>query len=365
MNTILALDLGKFKSVCCFFNTDDGEVRYVSVESTPAPIGLLLDKAKAEGVACVIFEACVLTGWVAALCGERGLTYHITVTNGEAWRWKNVKRKTDRDDALKLARLYQLGELPESRLPSLADRQHRALFQHRQSLVGRRVAVQNSVRALFLAQGVSMPKGASAWTEAGFAEMQSQVKPLAECGLEELWRGQLQLLLAELRSLLALIKESEKRLDAIASSDARIVLLQTTPGIGPRTAEVVANYLGEAKRFKKSGEVSAYAGLVPKQSQSGLTDRRGRITRRGPWLLRKMLVECAWVSLRYNAWARGVFERISHGKKVRRRQAIVALARKILVRCWAMLREQKPWSGPPSEGSAEAALPPGLLPPTA
>ena len=50
MNTILAVDLGKFKSVCCFFNPDDGEVRYVTVESTPALIGLLLEKSKAEGV---------------------------------------------------------------------------------------------------------------------------------------------------------------------------------------------------------------------------------------------------------------------------------------------------------------------------
>ena len=78
-----------------------------------------------------------------------------------------------------------------------------------------------------------------------------------------------------------------------------------------------------------------------------------------------MLVECAWVSLRYNAWARGVFERISHGQKVRRRQAIVALARKILVRCWAMLRDQKPWQGPESEDVLASSLPPGLETPAA
>ena len=62
MNTILALDLGKFKSVACFFDTQTQEPRHVTVESTPATIGLLLDKTKAEGVACVIFEACELTG---------------------------------------------------------------------------------------------------------------------------------------------------------------------------------------------------------------------------------------------------------------------------------------------------------------
>jgi hypothetical protein len=77
MFTILALHLGKFKSVCCFFNTDSQELRYLTVESTPATIGLLLDKAKAEGVVCVIFETCAFTGWVAQLCDARGLKRHI------------------------------------------------------------------------------------------------------------------------------------------------------------------------------------------------------------------------------------------------------------------------------------------------
>ncbi len=49
MTTILAFDQGKFKSVCCFFHLDDGELRYVSVESTAATIGLFIDTAKELG----------------------------------------------------------------------------------------------------------------------------------------------------------------------------------------------------------------------------------------------------------------------------------------------------------------------------
>src|SRR5262249_61273152 len=94
--------------------------------------------------------------------------------------------------------------------------------------------------------------------------------------------------------------------------------------------------------------VSAYAGLVPRPYQSGETDRRGRLTRRGPGLLRKLLVECAWVMLRYNAWARSVYARLSRGGKTRRKQAIVAVARKLLVRCWALLRDGTPWRDQPA-----------------
>ena len=70
-------------------------------------------------------------------------------------------------------------------------------------------------------------------------------------------------------------------------------------------------------------------------------------------MLRKLLVECAWVMLRYNAWARAVYLRLSKGK-ARKKQAIVAVARKWLVRCWAMLRDNKPWR---EEPPVQAACP--------
>src|SRR5262249_38291480 len=101
----------------------------------------------------------------------------------------------------------------------------------------------------------------------------------------------------------------------------------------------------DAKRFHSGKEVSAYARLVPSQYQSGECDRRGRTTRRGPGLLRKLLVECAWVMLRYNAWAREQYLRLNRGGG-RKKQAVVALARKLLVPCWAILRDGTDWQGP-------------------
>ena len=62
--------------------------------------------------------------------------------------------------------------------------------------------------------------------------------------------------------------------------------------------------------------------------------------------MRKLLVECAWCALRYNAWARGVYLRLSHNGTARKKQAIVAVARKLLVRCWALLRDGMPWREP-------------------
>jgi transposase len=60
-------------------------------------------------------------------------------------------------------------------------------------------------------------------------------------------------------------------------------------------------------------------------------------------VLRKALVEAAWLMLRYNPWAAKLVARISRGQRTRRKQALVAVARKLLVRCWAMLRDGRPW----------------------
>jgi len=340
MARILAIDLGKFKSVACWYKADSGEARFQTVPTSRQEMRQLL---LARAVDVVVFEACTLAGWVYDLCGELGLKGRVANPNGEAWKWKNVKRKTDRDDALKLARLTALGELPEVYMPSPATRQKRGLLQYRQSLIGQRVAVQNRIRALLSAQGLPAPRGHRAWTQLGLEGIAQRSRPLAECASEELWRGELALCVSQLQQLRAWLEEVDGKLDQLGRADARVQLLQSVPGMGARTAEVVVAYLDDPKRFTKGSQVSSFAGLVPRQYQSGETDRRGRISKRGPGLLRKMLVECSWVMLRYNTWAQRLVQRISRGQRTRKKQAVIALARKLLVRCWAMLRDGQPW----------------------
>ena len=127
---------------------------------------------------------------------------------------------------------------------------------------------------------------------------------VSECRPDEVWKGLLNVAVARYRFLVEQIDQTEKQLDAIAATDEATQLLETIPGVGPRTAEAVAAHLGDAKRCATAKQVGASAGLVPKQYQSGVTDRKGRITRRGPGILRKLLVECGWCMLRYNPWAR-------------------------------------------------------------
>ena len=88
-----------------------------------------------------LFETSTAAGWVYDLCRELCLPCKVVNPLGEAWQWKKVKRKTDRDDAYKLIRMYQLNELPTVHMPPPEGREHRSLVSFRQKLIERRTAI--------------------------------------------------------------------------------------------------------------------------------------------------------------------------------------------------------------------------------
>ena len=341
---ILSLDLGKYKTVGCDYEGESGRHSFRGSLTTRAALQQLVKEVKPDRV---VIEVCSIAGWVCDLLRELGVEVQVANTNEDAWRWRKVKRKNDRSDALKVAQLSAVNQLREVHIPQIEVRQWRALIGYRQQLVWRRVKVKNHIRDLIMREGHLLPRGRSCWTQVGMAELAAMARPMSELGLSELWRGELALELQQLRALQQEIAVVEEKLDTIAAADPRVQLLRTIPGVGPRLSEAIVALLDRPERFRKAGEVSAYIGMVPKEFDSGETERRGRITRHGSRLVRSLLVEVAWAGLRYNPWVRETYRRISGGKKSRRKIAIVAVGRKLLVRCWAMLRHGTAWHWSP------------------
>jgi len=337
---ILAIDLGKYNSVACSFNTATNQSEFETIATQRWAFEQLLTQTKPDQI---VIETSSITGWVHDFCQSLGYAVLVANPSAEAWRWKNVKRKTDKDDALKLAKLTALEQVSAVHVPVAERRQYRLGVKYRKTLVNRITRIQNHIRALFDHQGISIPSGHKAWTVAGIENLSQYRKPLVECQLNEFWRGELDLELQSLDALWQQLQHVDDQLEKVAKQDEQVQLLQTIPGVGRRTAEVIVAALDNPHRFKNARQVSAYAGLVPDQRQSGQTNRLGRITCRGSRILRSALVEVAWVMLRYNPWAESVYQRICGGQKTRKKIAIIAVARKLLVRCWAMLRHHQPW----------------------
>ena len=133
--TILALDLGKFKSVACRYDPATDAHAFETIATTPPAVRDLLIESSPQ---VLVIEACSVCGWIHDLAESLSIEVRVANVLGEAWKWKRVKRKTDRDDALKLAKLAATGQLPLVHVPELAVRQHRSLIKYRHALIDRR-----------------------------------------------------------------------------------------------------------------------------------------------------------------------------------------------------------------------------------
>lgn len=344
---ILALDLGNFKSVACVGDTENGKVEYETIVSSKEALRKLLGKRQPERV---VIEVCPLAGWVSDLVREMGIENEVASTNERRSQWRQVKRKSDRRDALKLWQRSALGELKQVHVPRPEIRQWRSLINYRQRLVKRRTQIKNRVRALLLRENLSWARGKSGWTQAAVAKLEVLVQPLAGVSMSELWRGELGLELDALKGINQVLREVEKKLDRLGKANTEVQLLRSVAGVGARLAEALVAQFDEPRRLKHSKEVGPYLGLVPKQWQSGETERLGHITRAGNRVVRALLVEASWAGLRHNPWLREIYHRVRRGNKARRKIAIVAVARRLAVCCWAMLRDGTRWREAASAG---------------
>ncbi len=343
MERIMAIDLGKFKSVVCNYQAPSGEHDFITINTNPQELHDLLVDLEPE---VVVVEVCGIIGWVYDLVRSLDIEIKVANTNDERWRKRRIKRKTDRLDALKLARLTAMNELPEVYIPELMVREKRALINYRKSLSGRVTQVKNNIRSILERQALSLPPGKNGWSKKCLALLRSWSRPVSKAGMESLWRCELAMELFLLENLADALQAIEGKLDELNAQDRHVRLLQTIPGVGPRLAEAVAAYIDDPHRFKNIKQVGCYFGLTPRHYQSGTMDRHGRISKDGNGLVRSLLVEVCWLAQKWNPWVRQCYEQTARGSKTRKKIAIVAVARRLLIRMWAMMRDGTAWQMP-------------------
>ena len=138
----------------------------------------------------------------------------------------------------------------------------------------------------------------------------------------------------------------EKRVRAMARSDAKARLLMSTPAVGPIVALTYASAIDDPSRFRSSKQAGAHFGLTPKKYQSGETDYTGRISKIGDAAVRTALYEAAHVML--TKPVKGCTELKSWAMRIARRagmsKAKVALARRLAVIMHRMLADGTPFN---------------------
>jgi len=348
--SILALDLGQSKSVFCMFREDTGEYQFGTVNTRSDALRKLLTKHRP---AQVVLEVCPIAARVYDLAAELGIRTIVADTTQDAWTWRNVKRKTDRDDALKLLRLAMVGQINPVHIPPAIMRQWRGLLNAREAAVRAQTRCKLRIRALLTTADQQLPRGKGGWTRESLDALRQLSRPLAECPPQELWRGALAMELEQLELLNRHVEAHDRKLQEWAQSDRRVQLVSTIPGVGTVTAATIVAVLDDARRFRTRRQVASYAGLTPRRHQSGQIDHQGRISKRGNAMLRRVLNQAAWVAVRYEPLQRDFYLRLSGGgQKGKRKRAVVAVMHKLLVTAWAILRDERPYQRPPQSAAA-------------
>ena len=244
------------------------------------------------------------------------------------------KRKNDRVDAEKLAKLLYLDEVPTAYVPSVSTRRWRELIEYRQRLVAKMVRCKNGLRALLRSRGICGPKGL--WSRSGLEWLRS-VQLCDSAGLRR------DMLLDELDLYDRQIRRVTQVLDDMAKVHPGVTVLRTIPGIGPRTAEALVAYVDDPHRFSNNRAIGAYLGLVPCQDASAGVNRLGRVTKDGPATARKLLVEASWQLIRRDSRMKKMFDRICRDRRDRRKKAVVAVARHLACCMLSMLQTGEVW----------------------
>jgi transposase len=232
--------------------------------------------------------------------------------------------KSDPHDAEGLSQLARTGWFKAIRIKQDATHLARAHLKIREQLIKSHRAMANQLRGLLKLFGLRMgkvttPNKRSERLTTLFAQ-RPELKPV------------MQPLIESLEALDAQIGRSTKLLATSAGNDPVARRLMTVPGVGPITALTFKTSVEDPARFDRAEQAGAYAGLVPRRSQSGERDHKGRISKAGDTMLRSALYESAnslLVRVKRDCTLRSWGLKLAQAKGAKR--ARVAVARKLAV----------------------------------
>ncbi len=239
------------------------------------------------------------------------------------------KQKHDRRDADLVLTLLVENRFPAIWLPTKELLDLRALLRHRHQWVRVRTRIQNALQAIALANGLR--RGPALWTHEG----QQEIAALPLSPHTAYRRSELR---AMYRKFETEIEKLNKRVEEQVCERPRARLLMTHPGVGPITALATEVFLGDPSRFADSKALASYVGMIPSEHSSGGRQRLGGLSKQGNPLLRFLWGEAGIHAVRRDP----ELKRFCHRKLTQKGlgKSRVAVARKLGIRLWIMLRDQ-------------------------
>ena len=322
MKSFAGLDVSQQETQICVVS-DDGEVLFEGKCSTePGEIAKSLKK-HASGLVRAVLETGSMSGWLTKELEKAGIPAVCICARQAHGVLKGKPHKSDRNDALMLARMAHANLLTPVYVRSVDAHEKKALVKIRGRLVSTRAAMVNAIRGHLKPFGIRLGKVKASDFERRVLELAADF-PHLRAGLDSLLT-----IRARLSEEIELLDD---RLLALAKEDAVCRSLMTLPSVGALAAVTYTSVIDDPGRFKNSAQIANYLGLTPRRYQSGETDYSGRISKTGDTVLRHLLYECANILIAIvkkdcalKRWAMQLQERVG-AKKAR-----TAVARKLAV----------------------------------
>ena len=261
--------------------------------------------------------------------------------------------KTDRNDSLLLARLLREDRLPMAYVPDEPVRALRELCRHRHRLARQLALARRHLRWVALKNNLTGPTTfVSDRAQKWLLSQDSKLNPTHRLAGRQLLEEQIITLERQLSDTEAALKAAVATHSELAPT---LALIQSVPGVGFIIALTILCECGDIRRFDSIDELSSYAGLCPRVTQSGETAHHGHISKQGPPILRWVLQQAAWVAIRSDPNARRIYARIA--KRAGSKKAATALARKLLSYAWSVCRQGHPFVWPTDRKTGPGPVP--------
>ena len=280
------------------------------------------------GPVLVGLEASGYSPWFEQMLEELGHEVWLGDAT-EIRRRARRRQKNDRRDAELILDLLIHDEFPRIHRPTPTSREILRMLRYRHKLVKIRTIIKNSLQALSIQSGLSLR--AKLFTRPGLTQLRStSMSPMMQYQREQ-W-------LQALEPLNQRIDEAVDWLEQQAAGDERIERLRTHPGIGLLTSLGLVHTLAPISRFSNQRQVAAYVGFDPKERSSGEKKHYLGISKAGSRVLRFLLVEAVQTASKGDPELKRFYLRLlhRHGKP----KAKVAVARKLLIRSYILLRDR-------------------------
>jgi len=326
MTLYIGVDIHARQQTLSYLDTADGTINRAEVDHEQDDVREFYRQFQGEVI--VGIEASGYTNWFEEMIEQLG--HKLLVGDAaEIRRLARRRQKNDRRDADLILDLLWHHEFPVLYRYPRESREVLRQLRYRHKLVKLRTMVANSLHALAINAGLSLRS--QLLTKAG----RRQLSSLQLSAISQQQRDELISLADELSRRILKI---EQWLTAQADSDARVLRLQTHPGVGLLTSLCLVHTLGELSRFPATRKVAAYVGFDPMEDSSADRKVYGGISKAGSKLLRYLLVEAGQTAAREDEQLKQFYRRLlpRRGKA----RAKVAVGRKLLIRCFIMVRAE-------------------------